>query len=82
VLAIADRHQRADERLLPHRLAPGEDVLAEDRQKQRARRRGAYRPSTELVVHEGVSSGVPSNASRIASKYVLQPRQRIWQVMI
>jgi hypothetical protein len=72
---VTDRHERIDQRLLPNRLTSGQDVLAEDRQQQRPSGRGAYRASAELVVDD-------SNSSRIASKYVLQVRQRTWQVMI
>jgi hypothetical protein len=79
---VTDRHERADQSLLPHRLTSGQYVLTEDREEQRPSGRSAYRSSAELVVHAGLGSGTPSNSSRIASKYVLQVRQRAWQVMI
>jgi hypothetical protein len=72
---VTDRHERADQRFLPDRLTPGQDVLAEDGQQRRPSGRGAYRSSAELVVDD-------SNSSRMASKYVLHVRQRTWQVMI
>jgi hypothetical protein len=88
---VTDRHERANQGLLPHRLTPGQHVLTEDREQQGPGGRRAYRSSAELVVGESggyrhvwwLSVSEPdSPESRMASKYVLHVRQRAWQVMI